>query len=113
MLTLREHKNAIKICDLVTGKNKRQDVNYIGDHDPEHRSKVDSIRALLAGHTDQSKTRLRVNDEAIQSAIALLENGTEPSEEDSAHEQREEVQGDNEETEDWVTCVRRYKGLVL
>ena len=85
MLTLRDHKDAIKICDLVTGKHKRQDVNYIGEHDPEHRSKVDSIRALLVGHTDQSKTRLRVNDEAIQSAIQLLESGTEPGEEDSAH----------------------------
>ena len=80
MISLSESKGAVKICDLVTGKRKRQPVFYNDDEDKSRMNSVDT-RQLLGGHLPALKTRLRVNQEHLEEAMSILADNQEPDSE--------------------------------
>lgn len=85
MLSLARGKGAVKICDLVHSARKKQDVYFLSDFSEKNMNKVEDVRAVVQGHLGKAKTRLRVNQESLESAIGLLQAGSEPDADTSAH----------------------------
>jgi hypothetical protein len=82
MISLKEGPKSTILCDLVT-KNKRQPVYYVDDVDKARINEVDT-RELLGGHMGALQTRLRVNKADMDSAVDLLHDETEPTQEHAA-----------------------------
>ena len=82
MISLKGGKNAVELCEMVTGK-KRTPVYYIDTVDKSKMNVADS-RELLGGHLDALQTKLRVNREHLDSALDLVQQDTEPSDEHGA-----------------------------
>ena len=78
MISLTESKGSIKICDLVTGKRKRQPVFYVDSLDETRINKADT-RELLGGHLPVLKGKLRVNQEHLDEALDTLAEEKEPT----------------------------------
>ena len=78
MISLVEGRGAVKICDLVTGKRKRQPVFYIDTQDETRMNQTDT-RQLLGGHLPALKNKLRVNQLHLDEALDILASDREPS----------------------------------
>jgi hypothetical protein len=83
MLSLSEGKHAVEICTLVTGK-KKQPVYYIDTEDKARLNKTDT-KTLLGGHLPRLKTNLRITEDHLGTALNLLHNGQDPSDDDHKH----------------------------
>ena len=82
MISLRDGKDAVQLCEMVTGK-KRQPVYYVDQLDKARMNDADA-RELLGGHLDQLQTKLRVNRESLDEALGLVHEGHEPGDEHGA-----------------------------
>jgi hypothetical protein len=78
MISLSESKDAVKLCDLVTGSRKRQPVFYVENEDDSRLNNADT-RQLLGGHLPVLKSKLRVNQEHLDEALDVLASEREPT----------------------------------
>ena len=83
MLSLQERPGAIHVCDLVEGKSRGKPVFYYHDVDDKLLTSVDSVAELVKSHVPDIKDRLKVNTEALNRAIELIQKEQEPDDKDS------------------------------
>ena len=88
MITLREKKGAVHICDIVEGKRKTIPVNWLVDYSTQDLNQTENLHALLKPHFDRAKDDLRVNQRALDVAVELLQHEKEPDQNSSADERK-------------------------
>ena len=82
MLSLKKKDGGIHVCDIQKGHAKPVPVYYYYEVDDTLLMQVDSYESLLKGHVPEIKDKLRVNQEVINQAIALLTHTKEPADDE-------------------------------
>ena len=79
MLSLKNKEGGVHVCDIVKGRAKPQPLYYYYDIDDALLMQVDDIEALLKSSLPGIKDKLRINQEVVNEAIALLKSDKEPA----------------------------------
>ena len=88
MLSLKKKDGAVHVCDIQRGRQKVQPVYYYYEVDDSLLMKVDDYRGLLKGSLPQIKDRLKINQEAADRAIDMLQSDKEPADDEKRNVRR-------------------------
>ena len=82
MLSLKKKEGAVLVCHIQRGHQKPVPVWYYFDVDDSLLHEVDDYEALLKTSLPKIKTKLRINQETVSSALKLIQAKKEPAEDE-------------------------------